>query len=365
MTHEETRRIRVGVFVFGAIALLIALILLLGRSQSLFVRKAVLHASFLNTGGLIVGTPVRLAGVDIGVVQSIRFEASLKVKTVHVALAVEQQYLDRIREDSRARLTSKGLLGDMIIDITVGSTEAEPLKNGAELLTEEGEGFAQVAAAAKDAVDQVRILASETNRKLETILTDDFGKDLKRIAHATADVAESIEHGKGLAHTLIYEPEPAQKAQALLTQAQRTVSDSDQAIRRLDRLISAVESNDGTLHSLIYRDDGARLVVDARKGVDELSEILRQVRVGNGTLHSLVYQRDGENIIENLGKLSAVLRQLGDEVAQGKGTIGALIKDPSVYEDLKTILGNVKRSWILRAVMRYAIKNDHLGASPE
>ena len=42
----------------------------------------------------------------------------------------------------------------------------------------------------------------------------------------------------------------------------------------------------------------------------------------------------------------------------GKGTIGALMVDPSVYEDVKLLLGNVERNKALRALVRYSIEKD-------
>ncbi len=42
----------------------------------------------------------------------------------------------------------------------------------------------------------------------------------------------------------------------------------------------------------------------------------------------------------------------------GKGTIGALLVDPSVYEDIKALVGNVERNQVLRALVRYSIKQE-------
>jgi phospholipid/cholesterol/gamma-HCH transport system substrate-binding protein len=43
---------------------------------------------------------------------------------------------------------------------------------------------------------------------------------------------------------------------------------------------------------------------------------------------------------------------------EGKGTLGALMVDPSVYEDLKMLLGNIQRNQALRALVRYSIRRD-------
>jgi len=37
--------------------------------------------------------------------------------------------------------------------------------------------------------------------------------------------------------------------------------------------------------------------------------------------------------------------------------VGALINDPTIYEDLRTVLGNVKRNYILRELVRYSISH--------
>jgi phospholipid/cholesterol/gamma-HCH transport system substrate-binding protein len=51
-------------------------------------------------------------------------------------------------------------------------------------------------------------------------------------------------------------------------------------------------------------------------------------------------------------------------VHAGKGTVGALIEDPSLYEDLKSILGNLKRNKLLRWMIRQTIKDGGMEATP-
>ena len=40
---------------------------------------------------------------------------------------------------------------------------------------------------------------------------------------------------------------------------------------------------------------------------------------------------------------------------EGDGTIGLLLNDPSVYEDLKVLLGGAQRSTLLRSMIRMAV----------
>src|ERR1700744_4309311 len=114
-------RVRVRVFPVGTLAVAIAGTLVLGTPRSLFARKVTLHTTFQNTSGLLVGSAVRLAGVDIGSGRSIHFDRDPRVRHVDVDLGVRADSLVRIRKDSVAQVTSKGLLGDMIVDISLGN----------------------------------------------------------------------------------------------------------------------------------------------------------------------------------------------------------------------------------------------------
>ncbi len=363
MNHDDTHRlVRTGIFVTAALSLLFVALLLLGRSQSLFVHRARLHAWFENTSGLVVGAPVRLGGVDIGIVESIRFARDVHQKKVHVTVAVDRRFLDRVRGDSIARLTSKGLLGDMLINITVGSFEAPPLADGARLKTEESEGLTEIVASLQDGITQIRLLAGTARERIDAVLTDELAADVGRIARATADVVEHVQEGGGLAHALVYEPRFTHKADRLLDDTHAVAADAEATIARLDALLGEVEHGSGTLHSLVYRDDGGRLLAELTRSAEGVERLLAEVRDGHGVLHELIYEKDGGDLVANLTALSRTLKQIGDEVQQGKGTVGALLKDPSVYEDLKTLLGNVKRNRLLRAVIRYTIKSDGLRA---
>ncbi len=357
---EAGRNVRVGLFLGLTLLVLVAAVFLLGRSQSLFSHKARLHAEFQNTNGLVVGAPVRLAGVDVGIVQRIAFDKDLKEKRVFVVLGVETKYLDRIREDSIARLDSKGLLGDMIINISVGSADKKALVDDSTIKSQETQGLTEIIESVQDAVGEVRTLTVHVDDRLQAVLTDDVAHDVNRLTRSTANLVEKVEKGSGLLHALIYDPKLREQADALLVEARQVADDASTAINHVDHLVGSVERGDGTLHDLIFKDDGSRMLVEAQRAAAELNGVIGEIRTGRGLLHSLIYEEDRKNLVQNLTELSRILRQVGEEVAQGKGTIGALLKDPTVYEDLKTILGNVKRNKLLRALVRYTIEEDDL-----
>ena len=48
------------------------------------------------------------------------------------------------------------------------------------------------------------------------------------------------------------------------------------------------------------------------------------------------------------------------DVDKGQGSLGGLLRDPSVYEDLKQLLGNVKRNVLFKALIRFTAENEQL-----
>jgi phospholipid/cholesterol/gamma-HCH transport system substrate-binding protein len=86
-------------------------------------------AQFDNIGDLKEGSPVTMAGVRIGRVESIRFDP--KVFKAEVALRIEEQYSE-IPEDSDASIQTAGLLGGKYVGIGPGGSETF-LKEGGQI----------------------------------------------------------------------------------------------------------------------------------------------------------------------------------------------------------------------------------------
>jgi phospholipid/cholesterol/gamma-HCH transport system substrate-binding protein len=70
-------------------------------------------------------------------------------------------------------------------------------------------------------------------------------------------------------------------------------------------------------------------------------------------------------MLGNLDKTTADLRTIVADIKAGKGTIGGLLVDPTIYEDLKSAVGNVERNQVLRALVRYSIKEDESKSRPD
>ena len=116
----------VGLFVALGLAGLLFLALKVGNLSASDVGETYsLQARFDNIGGLKVRAPVKSAGVVVGRVGEIRFDA--ETYTALVTMNVDKRY--QFPRDTFATINTSGLLGEQYVGFEVGG-ESDMLKSG-------------------------------------------------------------------------------------------------------------------------------------------------------------------------------------------------------------------------------------------
>src|SRR5215470_2879691 len=92
-----------------------------------------LTAYFTDGMGLRTGAPVRLAGVDVGSVKSIRPRTELKQAPVEVIMSISTDYELRIPDDSIVSLSTAGILGPTYVNIDTRNASGLPIRSGGTL----------------------------------------------------------------------------------------------------------------------------------------------------------------------------------------------------------------------------------------
>src|SRR4030095_14752220 len=101
---------------------------------------------------------VRLAGVQIGRVSAVNLSPQPGGK-VRVDLTIGRRFSDRIRKNSVARIETQGLLGDRIVEITVGDASAPPVAPGEGLASRDPAECGRVTASGAETAKNVAELA--------------------------------------------------------------------------------------------------------------------------------------------------------------------------------------------------------------
>jgi len=114
----------------------VGLVIALGRPAQFHLTA---KCYFQNAEGLRAGAGVRLAGVEIGSVTSVRVRPELREHPVEVQVSLQTPYQLNIPNDSVVTLETAGLLGEVFPEIDVRGASGPPLVANGELKTHSSE----------------------------------------------------------------------------------------------------------------------------------------------------------------------------------------------------------------------------------
>jgi phospholipid/cholesterol/gamma-HCH transport system substrate-binding protein len=361
-----SRELKVGLFVFLGLVGAASIIFMIGDNRSLFDRKVPYLVQFDDVQGVKSGSTVRMGGLDIGTVTSVRYPEDPGQTLIDVRLSIVRREAARIREGSLASIAPKGLLGDKLVNITPGHPDGAPIPPGGVLKSTSAEDFTQI-------LSRVDALASSAKRVLSNLesatgaISDQrFQEDIRQGVGALSQVLVAIDSGPGYAARLLHDENEANRLSSVISNVEKTTLRVNDLLASLDRVVDRVNSGPGLAHELVYGDSGSQAIAQIGSAAGEVGKVLAGVREGNGLAHGLLFGDTGgggdsalgDKVAGDLSAMSSDLRAMVGDMRQGKGTLGALLVDPSVYEDLKLLLGNVQRNQALRALVRYSIKKD-------
>jgi phospholipid/cholesterol/gamma-HCH transport system substrate-binding protein len=351
------REVKVGIFVLIGLIVAGAIIFMVGDERRVFDKHYRLHAAFEDVAGLKPGAPVRMGGVDVGTVEDVRF-VNPKDKRLHVYFTIVRIAYERVRDDSSVTIANKGLLGDKMLEISQGSDGRPKIPDGGEINAVPPQDFSRFIQKA----DEIADLAKKTlsNLELATKVAADpkVAEDMKGTLSAVRILLTDAATHDGFIKRLTTDPQLANHLDHVFVEAAKAGKSFDQVAKEVQILLKQAKDGPGFAHTVLYSKDGEVIAKSMAKAADELAKTMEAIRTGKGAAHELVYGEDGGKLTNDVSAILKDVKAIVADVRAGKGTVGALLTDPSLYEDAKSILGNVERNQVLRAIVRYTIKQD-------
>jgi phospholipid/cholesterol/gamma-HCH transport system substrate-binding protein len=363
--RERRMAWRAGLFVAAGLALAGVVVFFIGQETRLFEEHVTYRALFPNVQGLTDESPVWIGGLEVGRVMGIAFTEDSADRGIQVTLRVSQKYAQRVREDSVARLSSLGVLGEKAVDISLGSPKAAPIPDGGELRTDTSGDLNALMQAAGQVMSDSQAISRSLRVAVETYADPRLAEDVAGSLRSLRALLEEVEKGDGVLHALIYDKEAGSQVRGLLANTSQAARRMDVAVGHVAALLEEVRKGEGTAHALIYGKEGAQALQELGAAAGQLATLIDDAKKSpNGAVHQLVYG-DARGMFADLGSAAADLKKITSSVANGEGTVGGLLTDPTIYEDLRQVLGNVKRNRVLRALVRFSVNNreelDQLG----
>ncbi len=383
MENSYSTEIKVGLFVILALFVGGIIVFLIGSSSQMFEGQATLYTAFARVSGLKVGSQVRLSGLKIGLVDRIwigkigKLPVSPSVKRalaskqtskgpmILVRMKVASSKLPYIREDSTAHIKTKGLLGDALIEISIG-TEGKSAQPGGFIPGITPKSLSEFMAEGGTIISSLKRSLLSIESILEQYRDPSLSKSLKGIASSIDSILKRVAKGPGSLHTLIYSPELARNLRRILAQTHALLFRLTGVTRQLQLLLARAQRPGTLVHALAlspkegkkFTKNLQQLLQNLKTLTGELNAVISSAQTPGTLLYKVLKDKDSSKLITNLVKSTDYLKSIMADIRAGKGTLGALINDPTAFEDFKTILGQVKRSRIFRALIRFIIKRN-------
>ena len=273
-----------------------------GKGYTVFVRMA-------DAAGIAQHSQVRIAGIPVGTISSIRLEGG----RARIDMRVKPEI--PIYEDGAVLKATSSLLGEYYIAITPGTEGRRRLKDG----------------------DEIRHVIEGTS-------TDDILRQVSELAEKINRVAEALANSVGT-------PEGQENMRATLQNLAEVTDSLNQTVRE----------NRETIHNILSQVEGI-----TQRGAPELDRILENTRIVTENVRELVSKAEpgkqaqpGEvrEVVDKVNRASSSLEKtlsslevVSKRLERGEGTLGRLSKDEKlinevqgVAEDVGTFVGGISR----------------------
>jgi phospholipid/cholesterol/gamma-HCH transport system substrate-binding protein len=287
-----TTEFKVGVVVLIGIAILFYMSFRVGKYGAWSEGKGyTVTAHFKNIAGLDTKSPVQVAGVEVGRVQTI----SLDGDRAKASLLIREGI--KIPTDSKIAIKSFGILGDKYLEIAVGQSTTY-LKNGEEMknvvsYADYDEIFQNVSTAARNIGDTMEQFKGIVGQKEK----ENLKESLANIKVASGEFKDMVVQNKG----------------------------------EVNRIVTNVANASTKLGPMADKADTT---------LTQINTIVQDVGEGKGTLGKLVKD---DKLYDDAKEMVASLKNVSSDIEQGKGTLGKLVKDDSLYVEAKETMKNVNQ----------------------
>jgi phospholipid/cholesterol/gamma-HCH transport system substrate-binding protein len=322
--------LKIGVLTIFAIVILAITIFMLTGGKGFFWERYSLKTRFPNVAGLKPGSPVRVAGREVGTVTEIDFAG----EQIDVTFQLNREIRDRVTTSSVATLGSVSLLGEGAVDITP-STSGTPVPEWGYV--KPGRTPAQIADITEQAsqgmamVNKLVAGLSQGQGTVGKLLTDDrLYMQLQNFADAANDMARSVRQGRGTVGKLLNDP--------------RTANALEASMKNVEDVTRRLSAGEGSLGKLLKDEAFSESLTGATGNMRTLTD---RINRGEGTLGKLVTD---DSVFKRLDSVTNRLDELVNRLNQGEGTAGQLLKDKQLYEnmnktvaEMQSLLADIRR----------------------
>jgi len=313
--NERQLQFRVGLFVIAALSVVCVLVFQFGEVRDALQKRYNVLARFESAPGVLVGSPVRINGVQIGQVGNIHLDQ--QGSGVLLTLSIEQKY--SLRSDAVPAL-QQSLLGDAVVEISPGQSDTE-LDRGTILHGKPPFDMTSIVKKMDRQLETTMASFEATSREWQVVARNingivqtnrgNLGVVVERTAKSLDDFSVTMQRAAQTfdnANRVIGDPQTVQNLRKAFAGLPQIVSETQQTITAMRQTVTSINSN--------------------MKNIEGVTQPLAKHTT------SIVVRLDQS--LANLETLTGELRDVAQIAASSDGSLKRFLSDPSLYDDLES-----------------------------
>ncbi|HUQ86915.1 MAG TPA: MlaD family protein [Vicinamibacterales bacterium] len=314
--------LKFGLIAVFALVMAGLLIFAVGGTTGFFWQNYPLKVQFPNVAGLMSGSPVRVAGVEVGSVTNVE----LVPNGAEVWFNIVDEMRPVVTDRSTAKIGSISLLGEGAVDIEAGPggtpipdwgyvRTGKPAASIADLTEQAGTGISDVTAMLAD------LRAGKGT--IGKLLTDEsLYSDFNSLLGAADRVTKNIANGKGTMGKLANDP--------------KVYDELNASVANLNAITAKLRRGEGSLGQLL---NDPTLAKSLNTTTNNLEGVTGRLNRGEGTAGKLLTD---DALYKRMDSLTARLDTVLQNLNSGEGTAGQLLHDKQLYENMNQTVGEMR-----------------------
>jgi phospholipid/cholesterol/gamma-HCH transport system substrate-binding protein len=290
MAAQDSRNLRLGIFVIVGTTLLITALYIIGSKQNLFGSTFKISAQFNDVNGLMKGNNVRFAGINVGTVESVNIITDTSVNVIMIIENNAQQY---IKKNALASVGTDGLMGNKLVNINSVNAESPIIDENDVLqslkpvemdqmvrtLDVTNENIKVISSNLRNITDKINSKNSLWNLLMDTIVAENIKTAVVNIKlmsnqglYITGDlkgITDGIKKGKGTIGALVTDTIISSSIKQTVVKLQR-ISDSAAIVTGdISHIIRKLNQGKGSAGILL---NDTNLIYNLNKGVKSIDK---------------------------------------------------------------------------------------------
>ncbi len=293
MATRKIDNIKLGIFVFAGLLMLIFALYMVGKDTNLFGKNYVLKVRFDNASGLMVGNNIRYAGIQVGTVKKIGF---LNDTTIEVTMLIDEKMKSYIHKKDFVSIGTDGLVGNKLINIVPGADRTQLAENDDILIAKEN-----------ISTDEMLEVLNKTNQNI-AIISEDLKISVQRLNNSTAfwDILNDKTLPKNLTNAM--------------NNVRKATNKADNMVAELQTIVQDIKDGKGSLGGIL-RD--TQVLFNLNTAVEKIKLV-------------------GDNANSLALELNTLTQGVKRDIDSGKGSVNAVLKDSVLVQKLNKSFENIE-----------------------